>query len=78
MLDEELKNSVTFTYRSYDSNGNLDAYVERSIHGENAESLATVLDTFRYFLHGMTFTYVENVAALDDNGEDIITANNIV
>ena len=69
MWDDKQQNSITFTYRSYDDEGNQTAYVERALHGEDGEYLPNLLREFLYFLHGMTFTYIEEVVAHSDNAE---------
>jgi hypothetical protein len=73
MWDEEnqLESVVTFTYRSFDKDGNQTAEVERSLYNEEAENLSRLLETFNYFLLGMTFTYVDAVAAFDRDGEEV-------
>jgi hypothetical protein len=58
--------SITFTYRSYDDKGTPTAFIERSLHGENTDYLPNILREFMYFLHGLTFTYVNEVVAQSD------------
>lgn len=69
--DDTPNTTVTFTYKQTDDNGNTTSYVERSLHNENAEGLAKILEEFTYFLHGMTYSYVESVIAQTTNGNEI-------
>ncbi|CAB4124483.1 hypothetical protein UFOVP63_5 [uncultured Caudovirales phage] len=57
---------VTFIYTERDKNGRETINVSRTVHGEDTEYLPNLLEAFTYFLHGMTFTYVDGVAVLKD------------
>jgi len=69
MWDEEIKNKITFTYRSYDKNGDQTAFIERSLNGDETDYLPNILLAFQYFLHGLTFTYVDEVVACSGGNE---------
>jgi hypothetical protein len=63
------KNTISFVYRSYDKQGRMTAEIERQLHGDDTEYLPNILLTFQYFLHGLTFTYINEVIACSDNAE---------
>ena len=69
--NNEITTSVMFTYRSYDSDGNQTGYIERTLYNEEAESLPNIIEMFHCFLLGMTFTYVDSVSALNDEGVEL-------
>lgn len=60
-------NEITFSYYEYDEQG-CKTHVLRTLRGEDAEYLPTILREFAYFLQGMTFTYVNGVSAHSDSG----------
>lgn len=69
MWDDNAHTSISLTYRSYDDDGNQTACVERALHGDDTEYLPNILREFMFFLHGMTFTYINEVVAHSDNSE---------
>lgn len=71
--NNDIESSVTFTYRNYDSDGNQTGFIERTLYNNEAECLHDILETFQYFLLGMTFTYVDHVAAFSKDGEELST-----
>jgi hypothetical protein len=71
MFEDSIKSKVTFTHAQYDENGNQTVHIERSLFDDEAEFLPTILNEFRYFLQGMTFSYVENIVAVDDEGGEV-------
>lgn len=52
-----------------------DIRVERSIKGEEAQFLNRVLAEFKYFLQSVGFTYVENIVAVDTEGDEISSSD---
>lgn len=72
--DKDIESVVTFSYCTYDSDGNQTANIERSLYNHEAESLNDVLQAFYYFLIGMTFTYVDGVAAYDKAKNDVASS----
>lgn len=61
---------ITFTYHQYDTEGRIISKVERVIRNEDAEYLPSILEAFMFFLQGMTFTYVDNVVAVHESGNE--------
>ena len=69
--DYPKKNNVVLIYNAYDPKGNRTCRIERKIWGDDCEGLPTLLTEITYFLQGMTFTYVDGLAAIKSNGEDV-------
>ncbi len=72
--EKEPRVQVTFSYRTFDDDGNQTAYIERNMHDDKAECLTDLLREFHYFLLAMTYTYVDGVTAYDQHGEDVATS----
>jgi len=62
---------ITFSYNQYNDEGRKIASVTRTIRDDEAEFLPNILEAFKYFLQGMTFTYVEAVAVETTEGNEI-------
>ena len=70
MWDEDVfkrKSYVEFKYVGYDDKGNDLVEITRRVIGEDAECLSNILGEFKFFLHGMTFNYVDEVTAETKN-----------
>lgn len=67
--------TVTFSYTDYTTDGD-DIFaptthsvkIKRSLQGENAEHLPSILQEFHYFLQGMTFNYISAIEAHTTTG----------
>lgn len=59
---------IRFDYVLRDDEGRTISTVQRAIRGEEAEYLPEILNAFRLFLQGMTFTYIDNVIATSEAG----------
>ena len=68
--ESENRTVIKFSYETYDDEGRTLASVTRTIRDEDAEYLPSILEAFMYFLQGMTFTYVENVVAVGQDGNE--------
>jgi hypothetical protein len=62
------KSYVELRYVGYDEEGNRFADITRRIDGDKTEYLPNLLEAFVYFLHGMTFTYVDTIVAQKNSG----------
>lgn len=60
---------VTFRVDRYDNEGNVVGYTEHVFQTEGC--LQDMVDNFKDFLVGMTFTYVEQVVAIKEGGDEV-------
>lgn len=75
--DEMDRVVIRFTYNQYDDEGNTVARVERIIRNDEAEYLPSILSAFRYFLQGMTYTYIDNVVAVSEKGKEFSSEDSL-
>lgn len=75
MWDDSNKNYVEFRYCTYDEDGEPLVSISRRVVGDDTDFLPNVLREFSYFLHGMTFTYVNEVIAKSGKGEEIASSD---
>lgn len=61
---------ISFNFRQYDDEGRTVSTLTRTIRNDDAENLSSILEAFLFFLQGMTFTYVENVVAVHESGNE--------
>ena len=62
-------NEVTFRVDRYDNEDNVVGYTEHVCQTEGC--LQDMVDNFKDFLVGMTFTYVEQVIAIKEGGDEV-------
>lgn len=62
-------NEITFSYWEYDKHGTK-VQVIRTLRGPETETLPNILREFSYFLNGLTFTYVDKIVAVKDDGRE--------
>lgn len=62
-------NEVTFRVDRYDNEDNVVGYTEHVFQTEGC--LQDMVDNFKDFLVGMTFTYVEQVIAIKEGGDEV-------
>lgn len=62
-------NEITFRVDRYNMDGEIDGYTEHVFQTEGC--LQDMVDNFKDFLVAMTFTYVEQVVAIKDDGNEI-------
>ena len=62
-------NEVTFRVDRYDNEENVVGYTEHVFQTEGC--LQDMVDNFKDFLVGMTFTYVEQVIAIKEGGDEV-------
>lgn len=72
---ENTKVKVGFEYRQYARDGyNLEAEVSRYLRDDQAEYLPHLLDAFKQFLNSIGFTYVEEIVAVKEGGQEATSA----
>jgi uncharacterized membrane protein YecN with MAPEG domain len=69
MFDDSVKNYIEYKYVTYTDDGDVLTEVRRRIFGDDTEYLPNILREFTYFLHGLTFTYIDEVVAKSENCE---------
>lgn len=62
---------ITMSYEEYDEKGNQVANVKRSLIDDHTELLDAIIAEFLYFLHGLTFNYVDSVVPMNADGDVI-------
>lgn len=60
---------VTFRVDNYDDEGNIVGYTEHMFKTEGC--LHDMVTNFKDFLRGMSFSYVESVIAVKDDGQEV-------
>jgi|TARA_B100000902_G_C26952437_1_gene736498 hypothetical protein len=60
---------VTFRVENYDDEGNVIGYTEHVFQTEGC--LYDMVTNFKDFLRGMSFSYVDSVIAVKDDGQEV-------
>ena len=62
-------NEITFRVDRYNKDGEIDGYTEHVFQTEGC--LYDMVTNFKDFLRGMSFSYVDSVIAVKDDGQEV-------